>query len=245
MIKIAIANKCEHDRKTIVALLTTQDDFHIASIGRDGYDAITSAKLHHPDIIIMDFSMNDMVSLDLAPIIKRNSPSTAIIVLYSHEERSAVNKVFQAGISGCLPRQEMIENLAASIRSVFYGGLYLSKFDKDQALQREKYEGLFDSLARHEKILFPFPQLCFSSTELQIFSGIACGRTDREIARDLNLHIGSLRNCINQVKRRTGLQNRTQIITYALLAGIISFEKIRDSLKIISPEEIEETAASA
>jgi len=242
MIRIAIANKREHDRKTIVALLTAQDDFFIASIGRDGYDAITSAKIHHPDIIIMDFSMNDMVSLDLAPIIKRNSPSTAIIVLYSHEERGIVNTAFQAGISGCLPRQEMIDNLAASIRSVFYGGLYISSYDRDQALQREKYQGLFDSLAHREKILFPFPQVCFSPTELQIFSGIACGHTDREIARDLNLHIGSLRNCINQVKRRTGLQNRTQIITYALLAGIINFEKIKDSLNVISPEE---TAISA
>jgi DNA-binding NarL/FixJ family response regulator len=228
MIHIAIVTRYEHDRQTIIALLAKHDDLQIVSIGIDGYDAITSVKLHHPDIIIMDFSMNDIESPDIVSIIKRNSPATTLMVLYSPEERNVVDKALKAGISGCLPRQDIADNLAASIRSVFHGGLYLSESVKNQALQGRKDSGLF------EKILFP--QVFFSPTELQIFYGIVCGHTDREIAKHLNLHTGSLRNCINQVKKRTGLQNRTQITAYALLSGIINIEKIIDSFNLIKPD---------
>ena len=188
MINIAVASKHEEDRKTISNLLTQHDDFHIISVGEDGYDALQSAMTQQPDIIIMDFSMHDIESPDLAPIIKRKSPSTALIVLCSHNEPSSrkgentVAKALNAGISGYLLRQEGLNNLASSVRSVFYGITY--------------------------------------------------GHTDREIAKNLNMSIGSLRNCVSQVKKKTGLHNRTQITVHALLAGIISIGKIIDRLTI-------------
>lgn len=231
MINITIINKHENDRKNIATLLAEQNDFHIVSIGTDGYDAIKSAMIHRPDVIILDFSLEDINSLDLAPIIKRNSPLSSLIVLCSHEERDAVGKVIKAGISGCILRQEIFINLAAIIRSVFHGGLYISEPVKTQALNTFLLQKSDQKTAT--EIFETCPQLfphCFSPTELQIFNGIIYGQTDKEIAQNLNLATGSLRNCINIVKKKTGLRNRTQIAVYALLSGIINIDKIKENL---------------
>jgi two-component system, NarL family, nitrate/nitrite response regulator NarL len=221
MINITIVSKHEDDLKTIITLLAEQDDFHITNTGKDGYDALKSAMTQRPDIIIMDFSMEDIDSPDLAPIIKRNSPSTALIVLCSRDERDIVAKVFNAGISGYLLRQDGFNNLASSIRSVFYGGLYVSKSVKNHALSRLPPTEAFPAASGVSR-----PS--FTHTEQGILYGISRGCTDREIAKNLNINIGSLRNCVQHIKKKTGLHNRSQIIIYALFTGIINAGKIRD-----------------
>lgn len=221
MINIAIISKHEDDRKTITALLAEQDDFYITGTGKDGYDALKSAMTQRPDIIIMDFSMEDIDSPDLAPIIKRNSPLTALMVLCSHDEQDAIVKAFNAGISGYLLRQDGFTNLASSVRSVFYGGLYISETVRSHALNR--FSAPAETSLSGSGIFRP----SFTSTEQAILYGITRGGTDREIAKNLNIHTGSLRNCVNRIKKKTGLHNRVQIVVYALFAGIINIAKIK------------------
>jgi DNA-binding NarL/FixJ family response regulator len=219
MITIAIASKYQDDRAAITALLKEQEDFRVISIGSDGYDALKSAATQRPDIIIMDFHMKDIDSLELAPIIRRKSPLTALIVLCSPDEQNTVASVLKAGISGCLLRQDGFNHLVPSIRSVLYGGWYVSKSARDLALN---YFSPPEEVFRAELDTSPF---LFTPTETGIFYGIIHGYTDREIAKNLNINIGSLRNCISRIKKKTGLRNRSQITIHALLAGIIRIEK--------------------
>lgn len=220
---INIATAINHYRETVMALLSEQDDFHIIGTGKDGYDAIKLAMIHQPNIMILDFNMEDITGPDLAPILKRKAPSTALIVLYSPDEENAATQALKAGISGCLLRDDILTHLAPSIRSVFYGGLYISDPARDWVLH---YSGNDIQTNIHSS------PVCFTSTEQQIFYGIICGYTDKEIAKNLNMSNGSLRNCVSHVKKKTGLQNRTQITTYALLTGIINIDKILDVFNV-------------
>jgi len=215
MITIAIASNYQDDRAAIIALLKEQEDFSVISIGSDGYDALKSATTQRPDIIIMDFHMKDIDSLELAPIIRRKSPSTALIVLCSPDEQNTVAKSLKAGISGCLLRQDGFSHLIPSIRSVLHGGWYVSKSARDLVLN------YFSPTVEVFPPEWGIPLFPFSPTETGIFYGIIHGYTDREIARNLNINIGSLRNCISRIKKKTGLRNRAQITIHALLAGIL------------------------
>jgi two-component system nitrate/nitrite response regulator NarL len=215
MITIAIACKYQDDRAVITALLKEQEDFRVISIGSDGYDALKSATTQRPDIIIMDFSMKYIDSLELAPIIRRKSPSTALIVLCSPDEKNAAAKSLREGISGCLLRQDGFNNLVPSIRSVVYGGWYVSESVRDLALN------YFPPPVEVFPVEMDISPFSFTLTETGIFYGIIRGHTDREIARNLNINIGSVRNCISRMKKKTGLRNRAQIIIHAMLAGIL------------------------
>ena len=106
MIKIVIASGRMGERKKMISLLAGQSDFQIVSIGDDGYHALKSAMSCRPDIIIMDYLMDDNTSgSDLAPVIKRYSPSTSVIVVCSSEERAA-EKNFRRAVSGYLLRRD-------------------------------------------------------------------------------------------------------------------------------------------
>ena len=218
MVSIAIASGHEHDREEMAALLSQHDNFRIAAIGKDGYDALWSAMKDRPDIIIMDLIMDDADSLELAPVIKRHSPATGIIVLCSHVERSALYRAIRAGISGYLSKQEGYGNLAPSVWSVYHGGLYISRPARSEEAD---LPAVHAQGARVKQRAFP----AFTPTELGILSGIALGLTDIEIASSLNITVGTLRNYVNQAKKKTGFRNRTQIIIYALLNGMIRLGK--------------------
>jgi len=239
MITIALASRYQDDLIIISALLAEQKDFQIISIGKDSYDALKSAMAQKPDILIMDFIMEGIESSDLAPIIKRQSPSTALIVLCSHNEpflmngESTMAKALNSGISGYLLRREGFSNLASSIRSVFYGGLYVSEPVKDHIFNYlSAPTAIYSIETLSARALLRKRCSCgqaFTHTEIGILYGIIRGHSDREIAKDLNMSIGSLRNCVNKVKRKTGMQNRTRITIYAILAGIMSISKIKDA----------------
>jgi DNA-binding NarL/FixJ family response regulator len=222
MISITIASKHKDDRKIINTLLAGQGDFKIASAGVDGYHAVRSSMTHKPDIIIMDYDMEDVHGLDVVSIIKRNSPSTDLIALCPDKECGVIDKALKAGIVGFLSWKKDLDKLVSAVRSVYYGGLYISELAKNQLLAKLGCMNTGVPLRRH----------LLTMTEYNIFNGIILGQTDREIAENLNMSIGALRNCINKVKKKTGLHNRTQITVYALLSGIINLTKVRENLFI-------------
>jgi len=231
MINIAIACKRGDDREAIVALLRKQDDFHIACIVEDGFDVIISVLPKQPDVIIMDFSLGDVESPVLAPVIKRKSPSTEIIVLFPQDNRTSVEESLKAGISGYLIRQNGYDELTASIRSVYHGGLYITGRIRDEIL--DSIAAAVAAASRETK-RGALPE--FTATELGIFSGITSGCTDTEIAASLNISRGTVRNYIGSVKKKTGLRNRSQVIIFALLNGIISWEKFNGGKSLDNPE---------
>jgi DNA-binding NarL/FixJ family response regulator len=220
MISITIASKLKDDRRIINTLLAEQDDFKIASAGEDGYHAVRSSMTLKPDIIIMDYDMEDVNGQDIMPIIKRNSPTTELIALCPDNECGVIDNALKAGIAGFLSWEKDLDKLVSAVRSVFYGGMYISELAKNQLLTKLGQINTANPLRRH----------LLTITEYNIFNGIILGQTDKEIAENLNMSLGALRNCINKAKKKTGLRNRTQITVYALLCGLINLTKVRENL---------------
>ena len=219
MIGITIAS--QFDRERIVNALSGQNDFQITSIGNDGFHAIKSAQTQRPDIIIMDYRLTDIDSFALAPVIKRHSPSTGLIVLYSPDECEALNAAIRAGVSGCLQRQQNFDELASSVRSVFHGGLYLGGMIRNHVLRGFSFQSAFPhDIFRH----------VFSGTEQRIIAGIASGFSDKEIAIKMSIANGTISNCIKNIKNKTGLNNRSQISAYALFSGLINPATVKDRI---------------
>jgi len=223
-ISVTIASRLADDRNTMAAILAEQGDFLISGIAGDNFEVVRSAILLQPNVIIMDFYLEEHNTLKIVPIIKRNSPATTLIVLCSAEEHIAVNHVLRAGISGYLLKQDLA-CLALAVKCVFCGGLYVSEKVKKQVFNYFSAGGITmhciekvsscDTVVRHR---------VFTPTELQIFQGIILGRSDSKIAENLNISTGAVRNCIYHAKKKIGLQNRTQVSIYALSSGLIAWE---------------------
>ena len=214
-----------------MALLASQDDFSVLHAGTNGYDGLVSAGVLLPDIVIMDMRLDDIEGPELAPLIKRRSPFTSFIVV-SPEDKD-VGRALSAGISGYLLKQRKAEELTASVRCVIHGGYYISA-----PILKRIFRGPL-VLNRYGKpingsALFPYgtkkPPPKFSRTECRIIDGIARGRSDKEIADALKIKLGTIRNSLASVRRKTGLRNRTQMVLYALMAGLIQFSYVQEQI---------------
>jgi DNA-binding NarL/FixJ family response regulator len=229
VITIIIICKKTTEQKLIASQLSSCRDFRIVRIGKDGYDAFTSAVDLKPDIVIMDMDMCDINALDIAPLIKRKSPLTALMVFYSHGEEHLVSRAVKAGISGFLHKETDMDKLAAVVKTISLGGCYISSpiihriFSIVSELDRVpgSAEGIIAFQSEKERIYREF-----SPTERRIICLIAQGRSDSEIADNLNINRGTVRNNLCVIRRKTGLQNRIQIAIYALKYGLTSFDQI-------------------
>jgi DNA-binding NarL/FixJ family response regulator len=221
MISIVIICERREDRKKIFELLSSCRDFKIVLVGCSGYDAIMAAERFRPDIFIMDLWLSNTDALQFAATIKRKSPSSALMVLSSRDNNEYAVRAIRAGISGFLLKQTDMDILVYSVRIVFSGGYYVSAPILKRIFSADyQFPGLFgDAMSRRTDEKCVAAEL--SLMERRIIIGIAQGYSDREIARNLYIQPGTVRNYMSSAKRKTGLKNRVQVVIQAIRYGMI------------------------
>jgi DNA-binding NarL/FixJ family response regulator len=220
MISIIVINNKERDQILIGSLLSSQDDFEVAGFGRDGYDAIKLTETLQPDVAIVDFCVEHIKGMDLIPLIKRKSPGTAVILLSPWDDGRNVCDALGCGISGYLLKKTDMDKLVHSVRVAHVGGCYVSEGLFTQAFMA------LSKQARYEKIFRSFFPVVgkgaarFSRAELQIIKFVCEGQSNKEIAENLSLTTGTVRNYISAVMQKAGTHNRVQMAIYALGNGL-------------------------
>jgi len=223
MIQICVISKGKNDLNSITSLLSAQDDFTIADTGHNGYDAIKIVSRLCPDIIVMDLYLDDISGPELAPIIKMKSPATKLIAISSRNDMLLISRALRAEFAGFLVKHADMDKLTNAIRSVLHGGYYLSTPARHHAYY---FLSGIDSLFMGETA----PKANVTDNEglpdipdigRKIMNRIAKGYSDKEIADELGIAPGTVRNCLAAIKRKTGHRNRTQMIIYSLLHGLI------------------------
>jgi DNA-binding NarL/FixJ family response regulator len=222
MIKIVIIADPDRGQVCLRDYLSTQRDFKILGLGKDGYDALKLVNTCKPDIVLIDVYRDDINGMEITPLLRSKSPSTRTIILTSFEDEDHICKALSNRISGYLLRNADYERIAESIRTIYRGGIFYTPkiAAKVFALASEmvKRSAIPWRYPREEKITIP-PTI--SEIELRIISLIGEGRSVKEIAENLNLKPGTIRNYISSAMHKAGLRNRSEIALYALKKGLI------------------------
>jgi two-component system nitrate/nitrite response regulator NarL len=215
-IHILVTSWHEEERQRIIAILSEQKDFFIAGIEKDESGAIMRTDKLKPDVLILD--LRGMDSYELAPIIRRRSPSTAIVLLCDNDEESYVSLALKAGITGFILKKIDIDILAFVVRIVVSGRRYVSP-----SIISNMFKNAIP--AKRKELKEQIMQL-FTPAERRIIAYIAGGFSYGEIAKLLNYSEGSIKNCVMNIKRKTKLRNRVQIALYSLIFGLIEVEQL-------------------
>lgn len=202
-IKVIIVDDSDFVRDGMKIILDVDEEFEVMGCASNGVEAIDLAKKFHPDIIIMDIQMPVMDGIKATEeIVRRNLGK--VLILTTFDDDTLVKQALKNGAAGYLIKNHTPEQLKQTIKSIGYG---IHSLD-EKIFQKATESSL------HVRSGFD-PDL-FTSRELDIIRLIADGLSNKEIAQNLFLSEGTVKNYISTILEKGGLQHRTQVAVYYL-----------------------------
>ena len=190
-------------REGLIALLGLHDDIEIVAEATNGEEAIDLAKEKSPDVILMDLSMPVCDGVTATERIHSKYPRIKIIVLTTFDDDSNIGRALNAGASAYILKNTPSRQLADGIRLVMQGSVVLGPTVAAKVMSHLK-PPVDDSDPRID-----FNNL-LTGREMDVFRLLASGKTNREIAEELCLTEGTVKNYIYKVIQNTGARDRVQ-----------------------------------
>jgi DNA-binding NarL/FixJ family response regulator len=207
-------------RVGIANILGREPDFEIVGEADDSRSAIDRAIETSPNVILMDLSLPSPGGIETTQRIKRELPSTSIIVLAVSEDEDALFDAIKAGAAAFILKDVGPDDLVTIIRRVVSGEYLINDkvFAKPSVASRVLKE--FRELAVYGQEAAPiFAPL--SPREVEILDNIAQGMTNKQVAYALSISEQTVKNHMSSILRKLSVNDRTQAVVYAMRQGWI------------------------
>jgi DNA-binding NarL/FixJ family response regulator len=209
-------------RDGIASLLSIQDNIEVVGTASNGQDALEQAGNLHPDVILMDVRMPVMDGVVATAQIRRQLPACQVLMLTTFSDDEYIIEALRAGASGYLLKDIPAQDLAKAVQAA-HRGIY----QLDPAVANKVVASLLNSpnpppasLVAND-IYEQAVVIDLTPREIEVLRLIAHGATNREIARELVVSEGTVKNHISNILNRLGLRDRTQAALYAHEKGLL------------------------
>src|SRR6266700_2375782 len=196
-------------REGIAALLSIQDGVTVVGTAASGQEAIEKALALSPEVVLMDVRMPVMDGVQATALICNRLPTCQVLMLTTFDDKKYIVKALQAGAKGYLLKDIPPGDLAQAIR-LAHAGIY--QLDPTVAGK------LIGTLTRNETTVAHATASLHSpltDREVEVLRFIALGATNREIAVQLMVSEGTIKNHISNILTRLDVRDRTQAALYA------------------------------
>ncbi len=197
-IRVIIAEDQAMVLGALAALLEIESDIEVVGQARDGQQALEMTGSLRPDVVLSDIEMPRMTGLELAAELKRLGTPVRVIILTTFARAGYLRRALESGVSGYLLKDSPSAQLANAVRRVHAGGRVI---DPDLA-----------AAAWTE----PDP---LTDRERQVLRLAAEGTAGADIADQLNLSEGTVRNYLSEAISKLGAANRTEAARIARQKG--------------------------
>lgn len=191
MIRIVIAEDQGMLLGAMKSLLSLEDDMEVVGLAKNGEEAIEQVRSLQPDVCIMDIEMPVKTGLDAAEALKEED--CKIIILTTFARPGYFERARKAGVRGYLLKDSPIEELVHSIRIIMDGRRIYAPELVDFVYEDDSENPL-------------------TERESQVLELVAEGKTTKEIAAELYLSAGTVRNYISTILDKLGVGNRIEAI---------------------------------
>jgi len=202
-------------RQGLRTLLEMEEGMTIVAEAADGHAAVQAYKELHPDIVLMDVRMPSMDGVEATRRIRQESPDARILILTTFDEDELVYEAVRAGALGYLLKDVSGAELTAAIRNLAAGGA---------ALQPSVARKVMDAFAR---LATPSPSAArrlvepLSGREQAVLHLLARGLSNKEIAEQLFLAEGTVKNHVSAILQKIDVRDRTQAALKARELGLL------------------------
>ena len=198
-IRVALAEDQTMVLGALSALLELESDITVVSTSPNGREALDSVRRLAPDVLVTDIEMPQMTGLELAAALRADHPNTRTIILTTFARSGYLRRAMDAGARGYLLKDRPAKELAEAVRRVHRGLRVV-----DPALATEAWNAEPDPLTDRER---------------QILQRAGEGRSSTDIAAELHLSEGTVRNYLSEAIAKLGASNRIDAARIARTKG--------------------------
>ena len=210
-LRILIVDDHEMVRLGLASLLARYPHFRVVAQASNGEEAERYAQYFKPDVIIMDVRLPGRNGIEITREIMRQKTETKIIILTSYSEEEQLFEAISAGAYAYLLKQVGSHDLIRALELVANGEAWIDP-KLTRAVLKRICEAQYQFDANALAIL--------SSQELRILALISKGKSNKEIAKILNITAGTVRNYISNLMRKLNVNTRVEAAVFALKHNI-------------------------
>jgi len=205
--RIMLVDDHEVVRLGLRALLERHPQFDVvgeASSAREALEKVASLK---PDVAVMDIRLSGVSGIEACEQIVERFPNTKVIMLTSYAEDEMLFSAIRAGASGYILKQIGGDDLVKAIESVGRGEASL-----DPVVTQRVFQEVRRAVKEEESSAF----VSLSQQEKHVLLLVSEGKTNREIAKNLFLGEGTVRNYVSSILSKLNVSNRAEAAAYAV-----------------------------
>lgn len=188
MIRLLIADDEDLLRSALAALLALEPDLTVVAEAATSTDAVRLAREHRPDIAVLDLEMPPADGLAAAEEIRAENPDVRIVLVTRHARPGVLRRALAAGVSGFVPKTTAAERLAEIIREIAGGRRYVDPDIAASALTEDRCP--------------------LTTRELEVLRAARGGGSVRDIAAEVHLAPGTVRNYLSAAMAKLGVGSR-------------------------------------
>lgn len=198
MIRVLVAEDQTMILGALAAMMDMEDDIEVVGRATDGKEALRLARETMPDVVVTDIEMPGMSGLELASALKEESATARVIIVTTFARPGYLRRALDSGVKGYLLKDAPADRLADAVRTVYGGGrviapeLATAAWDSDDPL---------------------------NDRERQVLRLAGDGRTSGDIAHELCLSEGTVRNYLSEAIGKLGAGNRIEAARIARQKG--------------------------
>ncbi len=201
----------------LAKILSSDPEITVAGVAHDGAEALAKVAQVHPDLVLMDLKMPGVNGILATRKIREQFPTIPILVLTTYDDDEWVFDALHSGAAGYLLKDTPPKDLIASIKGTLTGKTFLDPNVAGKILSDYK---------KHPGVTAPPTHFRISDREQELLKLLASGLSNSEIARQLYLSEGTVRNYTSELFKKLGVSDRTQAVVIALRHGLVNLNDI-------------------
>lgn len=194
MIRIVLAEDQAMLRDALSRLLSLEADIDIVGEASDGIEALRLVQRLKPDILVTDIEMPGLSGIELAEKLSRDSVDTSVVIITTFSRSGYFARAIQSGVKGFLLKDAPSEDLCDAIRTVSAKGTYFASEFANQDWPND------DPLTNSDR---------------RILRLVEQGKSNRDIAEELKLSAGTVRNYLAEIFSKLGVSSRIEAFRVA------------------------------
>ena len=188
-------------RQGLALAIGREPDLEVCGEAEHIEEALRLVEEGHPDVVIIDLSLDGEDGIELIDYVKSRWPSVKILVYSSHDEETFAGRVLRAGAMGYISKREAMPKIVAAVRQVLCGEVYLSPEMTTHSCNAPPWENPWTTTLSET----------LSNRELQVFEMIGQGMNTVEIAGKLDVSPKTIESHRKVIKTKLNVQTGAQL----------------------------------